>query len=281
MSYPYILSNGVLNIVIDGQPRVVTEDHRYYTKILDSLKNGGDESTILKLVDLKRGIQDFVEGAIEVKDGVLFYKDEELANSMTTRILNMLEEGYDGKPMINFLANLMSNPSMTAVQELYGFMEKGQLPITPDGHFLAYKKIKGNYTDCYTGEIDNSVGTTVKMTRNNVDDDRNRTCSSGLHFCSLEYLDNFHGDRVVAVKINPRDVVSIPSDYNNTKGRCCQYEVILELDKDNADKAFEAKLVLDLEAKRAEQMAEMAEAKEQKELDDWLATQEPKEETSE
>ena len=31
------------------------------------------------------------------------------------------------------------------------------------------------------------------------------------------------------LKINPRDVVSIPSDYNDAKGRACKYEVISEL----------------------------------------------------
>ena len=31
------------------------------------------------------------------------------------------------------------------------------------------------------------------------------------------------------VKINPRDVVSIPTDYNNAKGRACRYEVIGEV----------------------------------------------------
>ena len=31
------------------------------------------------------------------------------------------------------------------------------------------------------------------------------------------------------LKINPADVVSIPIDYNNSKGRCCRYEVIKEL----------------------------------------------------
>ena len=31
------------------------------------------------------------------------------------------------------------------------------------------------------------------------------------------------------MKINPRDVVSIPNDYDNTKGRACRYEVIGEV----------------------------------------------------
>ena len=40
------------------------------------------------------------------------------------------------------------------------------------------------------------------------------------------------------VKINPRDVVSIPTDYDFSKGRACRYEVIAELGVD-ADEAFD------------------------------------------
>ena len=39
------------------------------------------------------------------------------------------------------------------------------------------------------------------------------------------------------LKINPRDVVSIPTDYNASKGRACRYEVIGELGVD-PDQAF-------------------------------------------
>ena len=34
------------------------------------------------------------------------------------------------------------------------------------------------------------------------------------------------------VKINPKDVVAIPADYNNTKGRTCRYEVVGEYTDD-------------------------------------------------
>jgi hypothetical protein len=135
----------------------------------------------------------------------------------------------------------MSNPSKRAVEELYGFLEKGNLPLTPDGYFLAYKKVRADFRDCHTGTMDNSVGQTVEMERNAVDDDQNRTCSTGLHFCSKEYLSHFggHDSRTVILKINPRDVVSIPTDYNNAKGRACRYEVIGELGV-HPDQAFVA-----------------------------------------
>jgi hypothetical protein len=38
------------------------------------------------------------------------------------------------------------------------------------------------------------------------------------------------GGRLVAVKINPADVVSVPSDYNNQKLRTCSYTVMFEIE---------------------------------------------------
>jgi hypothetical protein len=79
------------------------------------------------------------------------------------------------------------------------------------------------------------------MERNAVDDNKDQTCSTGLHFCGLSYLDHFGGSdsRTVIVKIDPADVVSIPSDYNGAKGRACRYEVIGEMGV-KAEDAFTA-----------------------------------------
>jgi hypothetical protein len=144
-------------------------------------------------------------------------------------MIAMLQEGFPIEPLVLFMENLMTNPSHRAVNELYGFLENNNLPITPDGHFLAYKKVSEDYKDVYSGTFDNSVGKVCEMERNQVDDDKDRTCSVGLHFCSQEYLNHFGGERTMILKINPRDVVSIPSDYHNSKGRCSRYEVIGEL----------------------------------------------------
>jgi hypothetical protein len=75
----------------------------------------------------------------------------------------------------------------------------------------------------------NAPGCILEMERNQVDDNKDQTCSTGLHFCGMSYLSCFGGERTVIVKINPRDVVSIPSDYNEAKGRACRYEVVGEL----------------------------------------------------
>ena len=164
----------------------------------------------------------------------------------------MYKDGFDITPLLAFYSNLILNPSKTAQEELYSFLEKSNLPITPDGHFLAYKKVRGDYKDCHTGTIDNSVGQKVFMSRNEVDDDRNNLCSTGLHFCSLDYLRHFGGERIMILKINPLHVVSIPRDYNDSKGRCCFYEVIGELDpKTLPEKAF-PKAVMDWDKEEEE-----------------------------
>jgi hypothetical protein len=129
----------------------------------------------------------------------------------------------------------MENPSKRAIDELANFLDVGGLPITTDGHFLAYKNVRSNYFDIHSGKFDNSVGKVCEMKRNQVCDDKDLTCSSGLHFCSIAYLPHFSdasGGHTMVVKINPKDVVSFPTDYNNTKGRTCRYEVVGEYTED-------------------------------------------------
>ena len=177
-------------------------------------------------------------GNVSIQGEKLFWKNEELNGALAVRMVTMLQEGFDVTPFVLFMENLYQNPSKRAVDELYGFLEKNSLPLTPDGHFLAYKKVRDDFLDCHTGTMDNSVGKVVEMERNRVDDNKDNTCSTGLHFCGMSYLSSFSGARTVIVKVNPADVVSIPSDYNGAKGRACRYEVIGELGVD-PEQAFD------------------------------------------
>lgn len=237
MAFPYLIQGKNIVVVIGNVSHTISSTHIAYDRVKQAIKND-DWETVADIIEPKQVVLNYGAGNIAVQGDKFFWKGQELHTTLTARIISMFQEGFPIEPMVNFMENLMQNPSKRAVTELYTFLEKGNLPITSDGHFLAYKKIKADYTDCYTGTMDNSVGKVVEMERNMVDDDQNRTCSTGLHFCSREYLNNFGGDRVVIVKINPRDVVSIPNDYNFTKGRTCRYEVIDEIDKDKADAAL-------------------------------------------
>lgn len=237
MSYPYIIQGNNITVVIGNKPHTVSKSHITYTRLLNAIK-AEDWETVENVINPKDVVLEFGKGNVSIKGETVFWKDRELHSALTKRMVAMIQDGFSVEPLVAFMDNLMENPSKRAVDELYGFLEANNLPITPDGHFLAYKKVKFDYTDCYTGTMDNSVGKVVEMERNAVDDNKERTCSEGLHFCSRGYLNHFHGDRLVIVKVNPRDVVSIPVDYNNSKGRTCRYTVVDEIDKDKADEAF-------------------------------------------
>lgn len=238
--FPYIIQGSNIVVVIGTNSHTINKTHIAYDRIREAIRNG-DWDTVKNLIEPQKVILEYGNGNIAIQGDKLFWKGEEFHSTLSDRIIQMFQDGFSVEPMVNFMENLMQNPSKRAVTELYGFLEKGQLPITPDGCFLAFKKVRADYKDIHSGKFDNSVGKVVEMERNRVDDDKDRTCSTGLHFCSQKYLNCFggHDSRTMILKINPRDVVSIPSDYGDTKGRCCRYEVIGELGVDPAE-AFTA-----------------------------------------
>ena len=240
-----ILTSESITAIVDGNQYTVTRDNVNFTKALEaaSEQRWDDLVEILSPVTV---LINFGNGRVTIKDGQVLYMGDVVHNVLATRMLEMAQTGFNVEPMANFLDNLHSNPSKQAVDELYLFLEANNLAITPDGHFLAYKRVTEDYMDIHSRSMNNSVGQVVTMPRNKVDDVRANTCSEGLHFCSLEYLPHFgslsRGDRTVIVKINPADVVSIPQDYNNAKGRTCRYQVVAEHDSDT-ESAFDEPVV--------------------------------------
>lgn len=232
----FIITKSSLTIVIGAKPYIIDNTHRNFEKIKDAIKANASDESIISLIDVTTSVNEYTQGKIRVANGQVFYKDIYMKNTLTDRMLTMMDEGFNIDSMCKFMDNLHQNPSKTAVDELYLFLEACNLPITEDGHFLAYKKVRHDYKDIHSGSFDNSIGAKPMMDRNMVDDNRNNTCSQGLHFASYSYMAHFGGtsnsDRIVIVKINPADVVSIPSDYNNAKGRCWTYEVVNEVPND-------------------------------------------------
>lgn len=238
MTGTVLVMPNTLSIVLDGnRPYNIGKDHPYYDEIRQASKDE-DWATINDLIDVKEKIIDYVtpvlkEADIEVYQNRVLFNGEQLNGALANQIVEMARGGYEVTPLVNFLRNLKQNPSFAAVNELYEWMECGGLTsITQDGCFLAYKKVRDDYKDIYSRTFDNSIGQVCEMPRNKVNDDRNQTCSAGLHFCAYSYLNHYMGSgsdvRVMIVKINPADVVSIPVDYGHAKGRTWRYEVVGE-----------------------------------------------------
>ncbi len=245
----YILGSDSVTVFVQKKPYTVNRDSKIFSSVMKAIA-AEDEDKVFDLVNLKDSFAKQSNGRVYIKDNAIFAGDREVTGLISSRIFEMLDLGLNVEPMFAFIDNLMKNPSNRAVNELYGFIDACNLPITEDGCFLAYKKVRGDYMDCHSGTIRNAIGDRPKMARNLVDEDKDRTCSHGLHFCSVEYLKHFGGERLMVLKINPADVVAIPSDYNNSKGRACEYEVVDEIELDG-DKPKE-ELTIDYYVKNKE-----------------------------
>jgi hypothetical protein len=258
---PYVLGSDSITVYLKGKPYPINKQAHTYQMVLSAVKSG-DVKALENAINIRQGIADGLSKAsklVRVENNKIFYADREVQGLIASRIFETLRLGLDTSPMVKFLERLMQNPSKRAVDELFGFMEACTLPITPDGCFLAYKRVDVDYYDIHSRTVLNKPAdkltatdhvdlcrkqgnkqevtvevvdgvTTVSMPRNLVNDNKDQTCSEGLHFCSYDYLNSFGGARVVVLKIDPADVVSIPSDYNNSKGRTAKYQVVDELE---------------------------------------------------
>jgi hypothetical protein len=217
----------------------VATDHPNYNKIIEKIK-ANDFDGIENLVNVAKAVVQYASGRIKIENGEIFYSGFAVHNTLTNRIITMMNEGFKFDHMIKFLENLMQNSSARAVDETYWFLENYGLPITDDGCFLAYKAVRSDYTDIYSGKFSNLVGAVVSMPRNQVDDNYGKDCSKGLHVGALDYVIGYGhftkgepvpvgGNRLLLVKVNPKDVVSVPKYEGHTKMRVCEYVVVNEI----------------------------------------------------
>jgi len=230
---PYILTDDSLTIVLDGKALTMRNDHANWQATLEALSNE-DWDALPNLFDESKAVEDYFDAnaGIAVKDGAVFYtahgQDEALHGVVVDKILHFMRNSLPYKPLVRFVGKLADNPSRRAIDELYTFLEHKSMPITPDGNFIAYKGVKQDFTDHYSGKFDNSVGQTLSMRRNQVCDDADQGCSSGFHAGSYEYAKGYThgGGNLMRVEIDPSDVVSVPKDCDCQKLRTSKYIVV-------------------------------------------------------
>lgn len=246
MTISHFLGTQSLTVVVGARPRNVPRSHPNFDEIVSLLQDPeADEKYLLELLDPLNPVRDIVidGSSITVEENGVSRNGEPLPMYLQQRIIDVVKSGLPVEPWKLFVERWYANPSIDSRVDLARFMEKSGLPMTPEGKFLAYKRVNVDYTDTYSRKIDNSVGRTVTMPggRTKVNPDRNQTCSYGLHFCSQGYLKDYYrgSGRIMILEIDPADVVSIPVDYNNTKGRTWRYTVVGEVPLSTEEEALE------------------------------------------
>ncbi len=227
----WIITDQNVTVNYEGETHIVKRSDVLADRLIKAVKEGKLQE-IPALVSAAKRIETFSKGAFLVKDGKVEINGVAAPEVLGNKIIRFSDDGLPFQPLLKFAQNLQQNPSYRSVNELFQFLEKNDHPITENGNFIAYKRVKANFMDIYSGKFDNSVGNTVEVPRNQVDEDSNRTCSHGLHVANWDYAHTQFGssvrdtDIMLEVEVNPADVVAIPTDYNQSKMRVCKYVVL-------------------------------------------------------
>lgn len=236
-----------VTVFIDGEPQVATKEHPQFQAILDYMETDGtDERTIRGFFDISIGMSDKFDRLSErvsAANGRLYLDGDPLNNALSETILKFMLAGQsDYLPLVNFMEKIEQNPNPHSREHLFRWLEKHDFAITPEGDFLAYKGLDRNEQSVHGGEamvngvvikgqIPNKVGTVIEMPRSRVHFDPKNGCSTGLHAGNWSYASGFSQGSLVRVLINPRDVVSVPTDSGDQKLRVCRYVVLEKVNK--------------------------------------------------
>ena len=235
----YVINDKAIIFFHAGSPVKVEKTSPEYHRLIKAfdLPAEKQDKAIVEILSEKKG--KFKKDGFSISPSKVKYKGQLLPEPLADKVRKIASEGLPVKLFAKFWENLTKNPSANSVRQLYDFLAYKELPITEDGYFLAYKgvnqngwSISGNTkttvlqgdTDS-SGRIQNNVGDVIEVERWDVDDNRENQCSFGLHVGSLNYAKSF-GYKTLVVKINPKDVVSVPEDCSCQKCRVSLYEVI-------------------------------------------------------
>ena len=242
---PYTLSENSITVFWEGKPYTVRKDNANFQGLRQALFDARYDE-VGDFLDITKAIENFVEGEIEVKDEVVYYKGHRLHGVVVDKLLEMLRAGMkDSAPLTNFITRLQANPSANSVNQLYSFLSYKSLPNDEEGMVLGYKGVQKDFwsnsgnadTIVVQGktndrhQILNEVGATIEVSRRCVDDNKDNHCSFGLHIGSYDYANSWAGDegRLLVVKFDPQDAVSVPDDCDFQKLRVCKYTVVEDI----------------------------------------------------
>lgn len=234
-----------LTAFIDGQMHSCTNAHPNYERIR-AMCEAGDEG-VVALFDIANTAQERfrrLSERVSISGGTIYLDGEAVDNSLTQQVVRFIDDGVDDfEPLVLFFEKVQNNPNPHSREQLYRWLANRDFTINTDGNIIAYKGVNVRSVDgenvyesishgraivdgeVHNGAIPNPIGAVVEMPRNDVQHDPSVGCHTGLHAGTWNYASGFAQGAVLTVEINPRDVVSVPTDCEDQKMRVCRYTV--------------------------------------------------------
>jgi hypothetical protein len=226
---------------------VASGDMPNYDKIVEAVLRKAPLSEVEGLFDLAKPLADKfarITDRVTVDNGNVFFDGDIQEGPVADTLVRFYNEGnQDFLPLVNFLERVGQNPNEHSREHLGRWLANESFSITRNGFIVAYKGVYENEDGSYRpsrngpGVSVNDVpvppgeyatqrdGDVVSMARSEVEFDPAVACSAGLHVGTYDYALRFTRF-VIEVLVDPRDVVSVPTDCNDQKMRTCKYLVM-------------------------------------------------------
>src|ERR1700756_286796 len=241
-----------ISIFIPGRTTPpIREDHPNWDEIFTHVvvNDDPDVEALILLLDVAAAAAakfNYLSERVGVRDGRVYIDHDEVDNRLTRQIVRFLNDGIDNwQPLVNFFEKAASNPNEHSRRMLGDWLADHNFTITADGDIVGYKGVKSSSKEGVQyesttagpavvdgeqhekGYVPNNIGSTIEVPRSYVAFDPAEACSTGLHIGTYEFARGY-GSRgaVLQVHVNPRDVVSVPTDCSAQKMRVCRYTVI-------------------------------------------------------
>ena len=256
MKYNIVCDDGEqssVTVFIGSEQFLATKHHPSFDAIVKAVSTGSKtEDEIRGLFDVSIPVAKkfaHLSERVSVNNGRIFFDMMPVDNSIAQAILRFHAEGNDNfQPLVNFMEKVEINPNPHSREHLFRWLDKHNFGIARDGDIIAYKGVKnGDFSvnagkgvvngELVNGHLANKPGTIIEMPRDEVTFDPSKGCSQGLHVGNWSYANSF-GPVVLSVKVNPRDVVSVPTDSSDQKMRVCRYKVIARVTQEDKSILF-------------------------------------------
>jgi hypothetical protein len=254
-------------IFSDGDVQVVTSKQPNYQGVFNALfVEHSDEAIVRDLANpaaLAGRELTALSERVRYADGTIFFDNDVINSALSRHIVRIIEEGGTADQygyLVKFMEKLHQNPNPESIESLYSFLELHNIAIMPDGDFIAYKGVNADGTSRHAGtgivngkeykhaHLPNPIRAVVEIPRSLVDADTAHGCSTGLHAGTHRYAKAFANGLLLTVKINPRDVVSVPKHSNFEKIRTSRYVVLETTEQEITSTTYSARADNDFKA---------------------------------
>lgn len=215
---------------------------------------------IIELYDVSNTVADKIgniltelpglDGRLTISGSSVYMDCEPIDPTLEHYIIRLLHEKKTDDSetwgaLIRFIEKLYANPDADVRRQLYGWLDymnnsTSGFTLTTSGNLVGYKGCGGTVEEPrsinrgtafvdgvkFTGEIPNRIGSVVTMPRSDVENNPAVGCSAGLHVGTYDYASGWAHGVLLTVEVNPRDIVSIPTECNAQKMRVSRYKVV-------------------------------------------------------